>query len=94
MAVDDHFEISFFSIHQGMFHGNQFLLVLSTELIFVTPVAGGAVGRANVWRFPCISFSCINTISKHVSFHHKKSSVRIAIQTFIQSLTFDIFFCK
>jgi len=30
-----------------MSRGNQLLLVLSTELIFVTPVASGAAGRAN-----------------------------------------------
>jgi len=33
-------------------HDNQFLLVLSTELIFVTPLARGATGRANVGLCP------------------------------------------
>jgi len=31
----------------GRCHGNQFLLVLSTELIVVTPAASGTAGRAN-----------------------------------------------
>jgi len=38
MAVDDHSEVSS-SILKGCCRGNQFLLVLSTELIFVTQVA-------------------------------------------------------
>jgi len=49
MAVDDQSEISFL-ISQVHCHGGHFLLVLSTELIFVTPVASGAAG----WALPCI----------------------------------------
>ena len=37
---------------KGSCHGSQYLLVLSTELIFVTPVASGAAGRANVGLCP------------------------------------------
>ena len=33
---------------KGRCHGKQFLLDLSTRLMFVTPVASGAAGRANV----------------------------------------------
>ena len=36
----------------GRCHGNQFLSVLSTELIFVTPVASGTAGYANVGLGP------------------------------------------
>jgi len=42
-----------FWFRKGHCHGNQFLLVLSTELIFVTPVASGAAGRANVALLSC-----------------------------------------
>jgi len=54
MAADNQHEISF-SIFQAMLP-RPFLLVLSTELIFVTPVASGAAGRANVRLCPASSF--------------------------------------
>jgi len=37
-------------------HGNQFLSVLYTELIFVTPVASGAAGWANAGLCPASSW--------------------------------------
>jgi len=43
-----------FRFLKGRCHGNQFLLILSAELIFFTLLAGGAVGRANL-RLCCAS---------------------------------------
>jgi len=46
MALDDQSEIVFRSVRRRC-HVNQFLLVLSTELIRWTQAASGATGRAN-----------------------------------------------
>ena len=63
MAVDDQSEISFFRSPKGRFQSDQFLLVLSTEILRIglcvhavlstelirwTQAASGAAGRANV----------------------------------------------
>ena len=57
MAVVDQCKISFFSIPQGRCHDtdNQYLLVLSTELIFLTPMASGAAGRAKFGLYSAYS---------------------------------------
>jgi len=44
MAVGDQSENSFFLFLQGPCHDNRFLLVLSTELIFVTQMSSTGVG--------------------------------------------------
>jgi len=44
-------KLVFFPSIEGRCHGNPVLLVLSTELIFVAPVASGSAGRANVWLY-------------------------------------------
>jgi len=48
MAANDQSKISFFPSLNGLYHDSQLFLVLSTEMTFVTPVASGAAGRANV----------------------------------------------
>ena len=48
MAANDQSKISFLPSLKGFYRDNQLFLVLSTEMTFVTPVASGAAGRANV----------------------------------------------
>jgi len=48
MAANDQSKISFFPSLKGFYRDSQLFLVLSTEMTFVTPVASGAAGRANV----------------------------------------------
>ena len=47
VAVDGHTEITFSSL-QGTLPSQPILLVVSTELIFITQLVSGAAGRANV----------------------------------------------
>jgi len=54
VAVDDYSEISF-SILQETLPSQLILLVVSTELIFLTQLVSGAAGRANVWLYPASS---------------------------------------
>ena len=54
MALDDQPEISF-SIPKVHCHGNQFLLLISTELIRWTQADSGAAGRVNVGLCPAYS---------------------------------------
>jgi len=51
-----------FSVRKELCLGDQFLLVLSTKQIFVTPMASGAAGRANVGLCPASSFYFFPTI--------------------------------
>jgi len=48
-------KLVFFPIPRERCHANQFLSVLYTELIFVTPVASGAAGWANAGLCPASS---------------------------------------
>ena len=77
MAIDDQYEIVF-PAFKGRCHGNQFLLVLSTELIFVTPLASGAAGRANVGL--CLASS----------FYHDKHSTSVHSEVLILSVCLSV----
>ena len=81
MSVDDQSEISFFRSFKGRCHGNQFLVVLSIELIFVTPVASGAARRINVGLWLPFSLHV-----KSNAFYHKFSRHYLLLQDVTTSI--------
>ena len=52
---------------EGRCRGKKFVQVLSTELIFMTPVASGEAGRANVRLCSAPSFYLFTTFIIHCS---------------------------
>jgi len=53
MAVDYQFEFSFWCLKATIFFG------FCTELFFITPMASGVAGRANVGLCPASTFSTL-----------------------------------
>jgi len=53
-------KLVFGSLRVDIAMASSFLLVLSTDLIFVTPVASGTAGRANVGLCPAYSYFCFS----------------------------------